>query len=62
MEIRKKEMELNRNVKREQKVQMDIISDMTRQYKSVQESLCNKMSELEKRKNDNEIEIDRLKK
>ena len=37
MEIRKREMELERNVKREQKIQMDIISDMTRQYKSVEE-------------------------
>ena len=47
MEIRKREMELNRNVKRDEKIQMDIISDMTRQYKSVQEQLCNKESELE---------------
>jgi hypothetical protein len=37
MEIRKREMELERNVKREKRVQIDIISDMTRQYKSVEE-------------------------
>ena len=60
MEIRKREMELQRNVKREQKVQMDIISDMTRQYKSVFEQLCNQQEKLERRFADNVEEITRL--
>ena len=60
MEIRKREMELERNVKREQKIQMDIISDMTRQYKSVEESLMNKINQLEQRKMENNDEKKRL--
>merc|ERR1711957_662912 len=34
-----RELQLERKVKAEQKIQMDIISDMTRQYKSVEEEL-----------------------
>ena len=60
MEIRKRERELERNVKREQKIQMDIISDMTRQYKSVEEQLMNKINSLEQRKMENSDEKKRL--
>ena len=38
-EKRFRELQLERKVKAEQKIQMDIISDMTRQYKSVEEEL-----------------------
>ena len=39
---------------------MDIISDMTRQYKSVFEQLCNQQERLERRFADNVEEITRL--
>ena len=35
---------------------MDIISDMTRQYKSVEEQLMNKINKLEQRKLENTSE------
>ena len=41
---------------------MDIISDMTRQYKSVEEELFEQISRLEQRKSNNEEEIKILKK
>ena len=41
---------------------MDIISDMTRQFKSVEEDLTNKINGLEKRKSDYDEEIRELKK
>ncbi len=39
---------------------MDIISDMTRQYKSVEEQLMNKINKLEQRKLENTSETQRL--
>ena len=39
---------------------MDIISDMTRQYKSMEEELINKSIVLETRKRDNEETIKQL--
>ena len=41
---------------------MDIISDMTRQYKSVEEELMEQINRLEQRKTNNEEEIKNLKK
>ena len=46
----------------QKKIQMDIIADMTRQFKSVEEDLTNRINGLENRKSDNELEIDRLRK
>ena len=40
---------------------MEIISDMTRQYKSVEEELNKKINNLERRKDDNAVAIDKLK-
>ena len=40
---------------------MEIISDMTRQYKSVEEELNNNINNLERRKDDNAQEINQLK-
>ncbi len=40
---------------------MDIISDMTRQYKSVEEELMEQINRLEQRKTNNEEEIKNLK-
>ena len=60
MEIRVKEMEMERKVKHEKKIQMDIISDMVRQYKSVEEQLMDKMNSLSQKKMDNEQETKRL--
>ena len=37
MEIRKREMWLEHQLKKEKKTQNDIIADMVRQYKSVEE-------------------------
>ena len=39
---------------------MDIISDMTRQFKSVEEDLTNKINQLEKRKANNDEDIREL--
>ena len=61
-EKRFRELQLERKVKDEQKLQMDIISDMTRQYKSVEEELFEQISRLEQRKSNNEEEIKILKK
>ena len=46
-EKRFRELQLERKVKAEQKIQMDIISDMTRQYKSVEEELMEQINRLE---------------
>ena len=40
---------------------MEIISDMTRQYKSVEEELNNNINNLERREDDNAQEINQLK-
>ena len=60
-EKRMRELQLERKVKAEQKIQMEIISDMTRQYKSVEEELNNNINNLERRKDDNAQEINQLK-
>ena len=60
MEIRVREMGMEKKVKQEKKIQMDIISDMTRQYKSVEERLMDKMVKLEQKKMDNGEETKRL--
>ena len=60
MEIRVKEMEMERKVKQEKKIQMDIISDMTRQYKSVEERLMDRMVKLHQQVADNNEETKRL--
>ena len=39
---------------------MDIISDMTRQFKSVEEELLNRIDRLDKRSMDNDEEIKKL--
>ena len=39
---------------------MDIIADMTRQYKSVEEQLCAKITALSNRKEDNHREKEKL--
>ena len=62
MEIRVKEMEMERKVKHEKKIQMDIISDMTRQYKSVEEQLMNKLNRLHQQSDDNKRETEDLEK
>ena len=56
-EKRFRELQLQRKVKEEQKKQMDIISDMTRQYKSVEEELMDKIKKLERRQADNQQKI-----
>ena len=56
-EKRFREMQLERKVKEEYKIQMDIISDMTRQYKSVEEEKMQQINNLTKRKNDNDDKI-----
>ena len=40
-ESRLRELALERRVAQQKKIQMDIISDMTRQFKSVEEDLTN---------------------
>jgi len=40
-------------VKNEEKIQMEIIADMTRQYKSVEEDLTLRINQLENMKRDN---------
>ena len=57
-EKRMRELQLERKVKAEQKIQMDIISDMTRQYKSVEEELMNRINKLDEKKRANEHTID----
>ena len=59
-EKRLREMQLERKVKAEAKIQMEIIADMTRQYKSVEEELMNRINRLEQRKDDNAAEIVKL--
>ena len=59
-EKRMREMMLERQVAEQKKTQMYIISDMTRQYKSVEEDLMNQINKLEKRKMDNTEEIAKL--
>ena len=39
---------------------MEIISDMTRQYKSVEEELMNRINRLEERKSNNNTEMKKL--
>ena len=56
-EKRMKEMMLERQVAEQRKTQMYIISDMTRQYKSVEEDLMNQINTLERRKEHNTQEI-----
>ena len=56
-ESRMRRLELERKVAKQKKTQMDIISDMTRQFKSVEEDLTNKINSLEKRKSDYAEEI-----
>jgi hypothetical protein len=55
-----REMMLERQVAEQKKTQMYIISDMTRQYKSVEEDLMNQINKLERRKEHNTQEIARL--
>ena len=50
-------MQLERKVKEDLKIQRDIISDMTRQYKSVEEEKMQQINNLTKRKNDNDDKI-----
>ena len=46
-------MQLERKLKEDFKIQRDVISDMTRQYKSVEEEKLNQINILTKRKHDN---------
>ena len=55
-----REMMLERQVAEQRKTMMYIISDMTRQYKSVEEDLMNQINKLEGRKQHNDQEITRL--
>ena len=48
-EKRMREMMLERQVAEQQKTKMYIISDMTRQYKSVEEDLMNQINKLSRR-------------
>ena len=59
-EMRLRELALERRVAQQRKIQMDIISDMTRQFKSVEEDLTNQINRLENRKSDNESKIKSL--
>ena len=59
-EKREREMKLQRKVDEQKKTQMFIISDMTRQYKSVEEDLMNQINALERRKENNTQELKRL--
>ena len=47
-------------MKAEQKIQMDIISDMTRQYKSVEEELMNRINKLDEKRRTNDASIEQL--
>ena len=47
-------------MKAEQKIQMDIISDMTRQYKSVEEELMNRINKLDEKRPTNDASIEQL--
>ena len=53
-------MKLERRVADQKKTQMFIIADMTRQYKSVEEDLMNQINQLNRRKENNNEEINRL--
>ena len=53
-------MQLERQVKQEQKLQMEIIADMTRQFKSVEEDMLEKINDLSTKKSQNENEIEKL--
>ena len=53
-------MTLERKVKQEQKLQMEIIADMTRQYKSVEEEMLERINNLSTRGSLNEQEIEKL--
>ena len=59
-EKRMREMMLERKRDEQKKTQMYIISDMTRQYKSVEEDLTKQINKLYKRKDDNTQELKRL--
>ena len=47
-------------MKAERKIQMDIISDMTRQYKSVEEELMNRINKLDEKRRTNDASIEQL--
>ena len=59
-EKRFREMQLERKVREEHKIQMDIISDMTRQYKSVEEEKMEQINNLTKRKQKNKEKLEEL--
>merc|ERR1712070_853143 len=49
-EMRLRELAIERQLANQEKIQMDIISDMTRQFKSVESDLTNHINRLEDRK------------
>ena len=49
-EMRLKELAVERRLAQQEKIQMDIISDMTRQFKSVENDLTEHINRLENRK------------
>jgi DNA anti-recombination protein RmuC len=59
-EKRHRDLQLQKLLKEEENRKRDIVSDMTRQYKSRFEELCSKGSELEREKDENKAKIERL--
>ena len=59
-EKKHRELQLERQLKEEEKRTRDIISDMTRQYKSMQEELSSKINDLNSQVNLNEQRITEL--
>jgi chromosome segregation ATPase len=59
-EKRNRDLQLARLLKEEENRKRDIVSDMTRQYKSRFEELVSKLADLEKEKEDNKSKIDSL--
>merc|ERR1712070_79145 len=59
-EMRLRELAIERQLANQEKIQMDIISDMTRQFKSVESDLTNHINRLENRKTDNLQQIKNL--
>ena len=59
-EKRHREMQLDKQLKDEEKRTRDIIADMTRQYKSMFEELTDKINKLNRDVHDNESTIEDL--
>ena len=60
-EKRHRELQLGKQETEDKKRTMDIVSDMTRQFKSMQEELSNKINKLETLVSDNDDSIKNLK-